>query len=130
MVFGIRPAGCVPSQRTLAGGKSRACVEEYNECSQLVNSKLSAEIDYLNNKLPQYIIVCVDIYNPFLDLIQNPQNYGFEVADKGCCGTGVIDVTFLCNKYTGTCPDHNKYVFWDNFLPTGSAYRILVHQIL
>ncbi|XP_019156759.1 PREDICTED: GDSL esterase/lipase EXL3-like [Ipomoea nil] len=130
VIFGIPPAGCVPSQRTLAGGKSRACVEEYNEASQIVNSKLSAEIDSLNNKLPQSTIVYVDIYNPLLDLIQNPQNYGFEVADRGCCGTGVIEVTFLCNKYTGTCPDHNKYVFWDSFHPTERAYGILVHQIL
>lgn len=55
---------------------------------------------------------------------------GFEVVDRGCCGTGTIEVTMLCNKFSGTCPDHDKYFFWDSYHPTEKGYRILVSQII
>lgn len=51
---------------------------------------------------------------------------GFEVSDKGCCGTGTVEVAFLC-KYT--CMNVSEYVFWDSFHLTEKAYRLLVHQI-
>ncbi|KAM2770770.1 hypothetical protein COP1_016138 [Malus domestica] len=52
----------------------------------LFNSKLSAELDDLKNNLPNSMLIYVDIYNPLLDMIINPTNYGFEVSNKGCCG--------------------------------------------
>lgn len=52
---------------------------------------------------------------------------GFSVANEGCCGTGKIEVAFLC-KYT--CTNTSEYVFWDSFHLTERAYRLLVDQIL
>ncbi|KAH0990633.1 hypothetical protein GBA52_002116 [Prunus armeniaca] len=126
------PIGCVPSQRTVAGGVLRECDEKQNQASQLFNSKLSAEADDLNKILPNSRVVYIDIYNPLLDLINNPTKYGFEVANKGCCGTGIIEVTKLCNQIqpAGTCSDDSKYVFWDSYHPTERAYKIIVQQIL
>lgn len=129
-VFGIPPIGCLPAQRTLSGGGVRTCVEKYNQAAQLVNSKFSSEFDSLAQKLPQSKVVFIDIYNPVIDLIQRPQNYGFEVTDRGCCGTGNIEVAILCNKYSGTCPDATKYLFWDSYHPTEKGYRVLVDQVL
>ncbi|KAL8030733.1 hypothetical protein ABFX02_14G304800 [Erythranthe guttata] len=129
-VFGIPPIGCLPAQRSLAGGSGRMCVEEYNKAAILVNSKLSPTLDSLTATLPQSRIVYIDIYNPLLNLIQYPQNYGFEVSDRGCCGTGNLEVVVLCNKYSGTCGDDSKYVFWDSYHPTEKAYKVLVDQVL
>ncbi|CAN4123016.1 unnamed protein product [Withania somnifera] len=129
-IFGIPPIGCLPSQRTLAGGLDRGCVKEYNEAAQLANTKFSISIDSLSKKLAQSKLVFVDIYNPLLDLIVNPQKFGFEEVEKGCCGTGKIEVTILCNKFSGTCEDDTKYLFWDSYHPTEKGYRILVDQIL
>ncbi|KAK6115731.1 hypothetical protein DH2020_008000 [Rehmannia glutinosa] len=129
-VFGIPPIGCLPSQRTLAGGSIRVCAEQYNQAAQIVNSKLSAAIDSLTQSLPRSRVVYIDIYNPLLELIQHPQNYGFEVSDRGCCGTGNFEVVILCNKYSGTCPDDSKYIFWDSYHPTEKAYKVLIDQIL
>ncbi|GJZ95584.1 GDSL esterase/lipase EXL3-like protein [Tanacetum coccineum] len=53
-----------------------------------------------------------------------------EVVDKGCCGTGEIEVAVLCNKYSPTCDDDSKYLFWDSFHPTNKGYSILIDQIL
>ncbi|XP_075105835.1 GDSL esterase/lipase EXL3-like [Nicotiana tabacum] len=129
-IFGVPPIGCLPSQRTLGGGKSRECSEEYNQAAQLANTKLSAAIDSLSKNLLQSKLVFVDIYSSLLDLIVNPQKHGFEVVDRGCCGTGNIEVVILCNKYSGTCEDDTKYLFWDSYHPTEKGYRILVDQIL
>ncbi|KAM7466556.1 hypothetical protein LguiB_014118 [Lonicera macranthoides] len=110
-VFGAPPIGCLPSQRTIRGGLNRECVEKYNQAAQLFNKKLSSKIDSLGKSLLESLVVYVDIYNPLLEIIHNPSNYGFEIVDRGCCGTGNIEVTFLCNKYTPTCPDISKFLF-------------------
>ncbi|XP_059287507.1 GDSL esterase/lipase EXL3-like [Lycium ferocissimum] len=131
-VFGIPPVGCLPLQRTISGGIARLCIEEYNEAAQLANTKLSTAInDTLSKKLPHSKLVFIDLYDPMLDLIVNPQKYGFEVVDKGCCGTGSIEVVFLCNRYmSSTCEDDTKYLFWDSYHPTERGYRILVDQLM
>ncbi|KAK1380457.1 hypothetical protein POM88_027201 [Heracleum sosnowskyi] len=54
------------------------------------------------------------------------RKYGFRIANKGCCGTGTIEVAFLCKC---PCPDVYNYVFWDSFHPIETTYRILVHQL-
>ncbi|XP_061366012.1 GDSL esterase/lipase EXL3-like [Gastrolobium bilobum] len=129
-VFSVPPIGCVPFQRTVAGGIARECVKEYNEAVELFNSKLSMEADSLNQNLPNSRIVYMDIYYPLLDIIANNQKYGYEVGDRGCCGTGKLEVSFLCNYLESTCPNVMDYVFWDSFHPTEALYRKLVPPVL
>ncbi|KAL8240082.1 hypothetical protein R6Q59_013437 [Mikania micrantha] len=129
-VFGAPPIGCLPSQRTLNGGGLRLCVEEYNQAAQLYNNKLQPEIEYLNSTLARSRIVFIDIYNPLLAIIENPLQYGLEVVDRGCCGTGNVEVAVLCNKLVPTCLDDSKYLFWDSYHPTNKGYNILINQVL
>lgn len=75
-VFGAPPIGCLPAQRTLQGGPTRACSEEENEAAKLYNSKLSPTLASLTKSLPQSRVVYIDVYDPLLDLIQHPQNHG------------------------------------------------------
>ncbi|XP_004289077.1 PREDICTED: GDSL esterase/lipase At1g20120-like [Fragaria vesca subsp. vesca] len=129
-VLNLPPLGCLPSQRTLHGGIERACYEAENQAAMLFNSKLSTQIDFLNKRLPEAQLFYADIYTPLLSIIQNPAQYGFEVVDKGCCGTGYIEVGPLCNKASpGTCDNVSKYIFWDSFHPTEKAYRILTSKV-
>ncbi|XAR64213.1 Triacylglycerol lipase, partial [Bertholletia excelsa] len=134
LVFGAPPIGCLPVQRTLAGGVGRECVEPRNQAAQLYNSKLSAALDSLNRSLnkaePKSRVIYVDIYSPLLDIIQNHKKYGFAVVDKGCCGTGKLEVAILCNKLTKTCPDASSHLFWDIFHPTEKGYRVILDKIL
>ncbi|KAI4389621.1 hypothetical protein MLD38_001827 [Melastoma candidum] len=129
-VFGAPPIGCVPSQRTLSGGALRACADDLNRVAQLFNTKLSSRIDSLNGQFPNSKMVYIDVYSPLLDLIQRPQSYGFQVSDKGCCGTGSIEVAVLCNQETSTCSNASGYVFWDSFHPTERAYETLVIPLI
>lgn len=75
-VFNVPPIGCVPSQRTLGGGPARGCAENYNHAAQLFNMKLKSEIDYIKQSYPQMRLVYIDVYDPVMDLIQKPQDYG------------------------------------------------------
>ncbi|KAG6699498.1 hypothetical protein I3842_08G069400 [Carya illinoinensis] len=129
-VLSAPPIGCVPSQRTLAGGILRQCSEKYNQAAKLFNMKLSASLDSLNRNLPNSKMIYLDVYSPLLDLIEKPQKYGFEFANKGCCGTGNIEVSILCNPASPTCSDASKYIFWDSYHPTEAAYRTLISIIL
>lgn len=130
-VFGAPPIGCVPSQRTLAGGTETHCANEYNVAARLFNKKLSAELNTLRTSIPGGKFVYVDIYKPLLDLIDNPQKHGFKFADVGCCGTGNLEVAVLCNKWIpSTCTDASKYIFWDSYHPTEKASRALIIPLL
>ncbi|XP_074294507.1 GDSL esterase/lipase EXL1-like [Silene latifolia] len=130
-VISAPPCGCLPSQRTLHGGHNRSCAEKENQASIIYNTKLSSELKSLNQKLNGSNVAYLDIYDSALNLITNPSQSGFEVANKGCCGTGNIEVSFLCTKLDiGTCKDASKYIFWDSFHPTEAAYRIIVNDIV
>ncbi|XP_074560797.1 GDSL esterase/lipase EXL3-like [Curcuma longa] len=128
---GLPPIGCVPSQRTLAGGKERRCVDARNQAAQLFNSRIQAVIKGLSAEFPGVRIVYIGIYDIILDLVQRPGHYGFTESERGCCGTGELEVTLLCNSKTATaCSNVDEYVFWDSYHPTEKAYRVVVNDIL
>ncbi|KAL8524163.1 hypothetical protein ACS0TY_013940 [Phlomoides rotata] len=127
LVLGLPALGCLPSQRTLRGGVERHCVEEFNEAAQLFNEKLKHELGSINVQSPEAVIAYGDVYNLPLDIFLNPVKYGFKIGDRGCCGTGTIEVAFIC-KYA--CSDVSDFVFWDSFHPAERTYRLLVHAVL
>lgn len=130
-IISAPPCGCLPSQRTTRGGLLRPCAEELNQASSLYNQKLGNEFKSLNQKLVDSKLVFLDVYNLLLNLIRDPSHSGFEVVDRGCCGTGKIEATILCNRFDpGTCTDASKYLFWDAFHPSETASKRLVHQLL
>ncbi|KAL1309288.1 GDSL esterase/lipase EXL3-like isoform X2 [Arachis hypogaea] len=130
-VFNAPPIGCLPFQRTLFGGIERKCSQEVNDASKLFNAKLSSVMNSLRHSLTQAKLVDMDVYNPLLHVIENPSEYGFEVVDRGCCGTGTVEAAILCNPLDlQICNDDSKYVFWDSFHPTQRTYQILVSQVL
>ncbi|XP_020700914.1 GDSL esterase/lipase EXL3-like [Dendrobium catenatum] len=129
-VVGAPPIGCLPSQRTLAGGIERICDPTYNQAATFLNSQLSKEMQKLNSTLPKSKILYIDMYTPLLDIILHPSNYGFVESKRGCCGTGTLEVTLTCNSLTTfICEDASKYVFWDSYHPTERAYEILMTKL-
>ncbi|KAG9442749.1 hypothetical protein H6P81_018603 [Aristolochia fimbriata] len=130
-IVGAPPVGCVPSQRTLGGGIFRQCQDSYNQASILFNSKLSKEIDNLSAAFTGAKMIYVDIYKTLLNLVLYPSSYGFKVSNKGCCGTGTIEVTILCNELSPhTCTNVADYVFWDSYHPTEKAYKYIIDAIV
>ncbi|KAI3797003.1 hypothetical protein L1987_39692 [Smallanthus sonchifolius] len=131
VVFSAPPIGCLPGVRTISGGLLRNCGDQENNAAQLYNNILKQQLQFWASSFPQSRVAFVDYYNTLLSIIESPHNYGFDVADKGCCGlTGEIEVIYLCNKLTPTCPDDSKYLFWDGAHPTEKGYSIIVNHIL
>lgn len=59
---------------------------------------------------------------------------GIKETTRGCCGTGEMELSYLCNPLTPTCRDPNHFLFWDDIHPSQVAYLVvslsLIDQIL
>ncbi|WZZ13575.1 hypothetical protein YC2023_106664 [Brassica napus] len=97
---------------------------------QLSSYELSPALDSLDKELDG-VIFYINVYDTLLDIIQNPEKYGFEVADRGCCGKGTVAISYLCNSLNPfTCSNSSAYVFWDSYHPTERAYQVIVDKLL
>ncbi|PKI44370.1 hypothetical protein CRG98_035229 [Punica granatum] len=71
---------------------------------------------------------CLPVYDVIrISTVSNAETYtaGFEVVSSGCCGTGLLEASFLCNAKTPVCLDASKYIFWDAIHPTDRAYYLI-----
>ncbi|KAI3506176.1 hypothetical protein L1887_28532 [Cichorium endivia] len=130
VVFGTPYIGCFPLARTVSSALVRNCGSMFNEEAQTFNYMLKSQMEFLRSSLPQSMFCYVDYFKISKDIIDNHLQYGFEVADRGCCGTGVFEVSILCNEFTPICPDDSKFVFWDSLHLTDKAYNIAVNHAL
>ncbi|KAK7401120.1 hypothetical protein VNO78_12436 [Psophocarpus tetragonolobus] len=128
-VFSTLPLGCLPAARTAAGGPLRICAPIENQYAQTFNGQLSSAVDSIRASLSNYDIRFIDVYTPFLNIINNPQQAGFVDVSEACCGTGAFGVTGVCNLLT-VCPNPSTYVFWDFGHPTEKAYQFVVSSII
>ncbi|CAA7024079.1 unnamed protein product [Microthlaspi erraticum] len=130
-VFSAVPVGCVPLQRTVFGGIfTRGCNQPLNNMAKQFNARLSPALDALDKELDG-VILYIDVYDTLYDMIQHPKKYGFEVADRGCCGTGALSISYMCNSlHPFTCSNSSSYIFWDSYHPTERAYQVIVDSLL
>ncbi|KAJ4798906.1 GDSL esterase/lipase [Rhynchospora pubera] len=123
---GLSPIGCLPLERTTNVIGKGGCNEKYNRVARDFNAKLQRMIADLCTKLPGLRLRYSGVYDRVLQLINNPSHYGLENVEEGCCGTGKFEMGFLCDsKCPLTCPDANKYLFWDAFHPTEKVNRLM-----
>ncbi|KAL9321155.1 hypothetical protein ACSQ67_012994 [Phaseolus vulgaris] len=129
-VTGIPPMGCLPLMITMNSPNAlfqRHCIDEYSSVARDYNLLLQHELQkmqlHLNFSASKAKIYYVDIYKPIADMIQSRKIFGFDEVDSGCCGSGLIEASILCNKISNVCLDPSKYVFWDAIHPTQRAYH-------
>ncbi|RDX74228.1 GDSL esterase/lipase, partial [Mucuna pruriens] len=130
-VSGLPSIGCIPIQITakFVSLKDRKCVEDENSDAKLYNRKLAWRLLQIQAMLQGSRVVYTDVYDPLINLINQPEKYGFKETTRGCCGTGFFEVTPLCNEITPICDDPSKYVFWDSVHPTEVAYQYIAKYI-
>ncbi|KAH9318082.1 hypothetical protein KI387_019851, partial [Taxus chinensis] len=127
---GLPPMGCLPLLRSTNLSGHGKCMERYNDIAVHYNTKLQGAIEDLGHKLPGLLIVYSDTYNVLHDAIYNPAKYGFEEVARGCCGTGTIELGYLCNKLVPACRDASTFVFWDSVHPTERLYKLVADNVL
>ncbi|XP_061365125.1 GDSL esterase/lipase At2g30310-like [Gastrolobium bilobum] len=128
-VTGLPPIGCIPIQITANFVMDRKCVEDENSDSELYNRKLEKRLLQIQAMLPGSRVVYTDVYDPLMNLINQPEKYGFKETNRGCCGTDLFELVPLCNAITPTCDDASKFVFWDSVHPTEAAYQYFTKHI-
>ncbi|PON39584.1 Lipase [Trema orientale] len=129
-VAGLPPLGCLPAAITVFGQGSNECVERLNNDALSFNRRLNLTSQRLRRRLSGLNLVVLDIYQPLYDLVTSPAEHGFYEARKGCCGTGLLETSILCNSLSiGTCTNASEYVFWDAFHPSEAANKILAESL-
>ncbi|GAA0160105.1 hydrolase [Lithospermum erythrorhizon] len=125
---GLGPIGCLPGVITLHpnnGFLKRGCIEPISAAARDFNTKLEIELKTLqsNSSFQGSRIAVLDVYTTADDIVRN-QKFGFEEVTSGCCGTGIIETSMLCNSMTPLCSNTSKYYFFDAIHPTEKAYGI------
>ena len=128
---GLPPLGCLPFSITQYSNNTRNvlgprnCVEYLNTVARDFNLMLQNELRTMQNNINGCRIAYIDFYGPVSDTINNPQRYGFDQVNKGCCGTGFFEQASSCNPRTKICPDASRYIFWDVTHFSEKAYSIV-----
>ncbi|KAM7258240.1 hypothetical protein ACFE04_013981 [Oxalis oulophora] len=131
MVAGLPPVGCLPIQMTAKFRiPIRTCLEEQNSDARAYNEKLGKLLPEIQAKLNGSKVLYADIYKPLNKLIQDPKKYGFVETTKGCCGTGLLEVSFLCNVQTPLCANASQYVFFDSIHPSEATYKFITQSLI
>ncbi|XP_021732637.1 GDSL esterase/lipase At2g40250-like [Chenopodium quinoa] len=134
-VAGLPPLGCLPIQVSVGSiipsmhWLQRVCVDQQNSDALVYNGKLQSLLIGLQSQYPSARFAYADVYNPLLDMINQPQPYDFQTTLEGCCGTGVLESGSLCNTPVLTCSNPSTYVFWDAIHPTQAAHYVLANAL-
>lgn len=76
VIAGIPPIGCLPIQMTIKFLQLGSCSRVENDDAQAYNEKLQKLLPQMEAKFNGSTILYVDIYNPLMDMINNPHKYG------------------------------------------------------
>ncbi|XP_070011657.1 GDSL esterase/lipase At5g45960-like isoform X2 [Nicotiana sylvestris] len=128
-VVGLPPMGCLPVVITLHSDNAftkRDCADFFSSIAGDYNSKLQNQLNDMQFKFAKLgsRIAYMDIYGPLVDMILGLK-YDFEKTNSGCCGTGLLEASFMCNPKSYICPNASKYVFWDSIHPTEKTYYLI-----
>ncbi|KAL9241285.1 hypothetical protein vseg_015414 [Gypsophila vaccaria] len=127
---GILPMGCLPLERTINFMEIEGCNEEYNKVALEFNGKMKNLVTQLNDEFVGLRLVLSNPYYIIKKMIRNPSNYGIEVTNEACCGTGLFEMSYLCNMDSElSCPDADKYMFWDSFHPSQKSNQIISQHL-
>ncbi|KAM7260282.1 hypothetical protein ACFE04_016023 [Oxalis oulophora] len=132
VVAGLPPVGCLPISMSakLQFFPVRTCLEDQNSDARAYNNKLTSLLPQIQAQLQGSRLFYADIYKPLNELLQNPAKHGFVETKKGCCGTGLVEATFLCNTLTPLCRNPSQYVFFDSIHPSEATYKFMTESLI
>ncbi|KZV20232.1 GDSL esterase/lipase [Dorcoceras hygrometricum] len=122
-IISIPPVGCCPSQRLRQKAVNGVddCFNPMNDLALDFHSALDNLLGSLTTGLPGFKYSLGNAFRMTMDVIRNPQPFGFENVESACCGSGHLNAQGICNRTASLCPDRRTYLFWDLFHPTMKA---------
>ncbi|XP_073006092.1 GDSL esterase/lipase At5g45910-like [Typha latifolia] len=138
VVPGVLPIGCFPLYLTLFPSSNQGdydqngCLRRFNNLSTYHNSLLRQALARLQNKYPSTRIMYGDFYNQIMEMVQNPQKFGFRYALRTCCGAGQGTYNYNKRERCGmsgasACPNPSSYLSWDGIHLTEAAHRYIAN---
>ncbi|WCJ39331.1 GDSL lipase [Euphorbia peplus] len=125
----IGPMGCIPVSKQKYGLSGDTCQEQLQNIIELHNDELLKAVEDLESQLQEFKYSLFDYYTSLYEIIQNPSNYGFKVADVACCGNGANRGLYCGIEPYELCSSPSEYVFFDGAHP-GDATNLLLAQIM
>ncbi|KAK8950700.1 GDSL esterase/lipase [Platanthera zijinensis] len=127
----IVPIGCIPYQTSLAPVDETGCVSLPNQLAMKYNRRLRDLLSELNQLLPGANFLYANLYDLYMEIIENHQSYGFVTATDACCGDGGIHGGIvICGPATTLCGSRSEYVYWDPYHPTEAANLIVAKKLV
>ncbi|OAY66160.1 GDSL esterase/lipase [Ananas comosus] len=123
---GLGPLGCIPSQRVKS--RNGQCLHVVNNYVTEFNARVKDLLDGLNNKLPGAQMAFADSYSIVMDLINNPQNYGFKISHTSCCNVDSV-IGGLCSPNSKLCANRSEFVFWDAYHTSDAANQVIADRL-
>ncbi|KAE8688821.1 putative GDSL-like Lipase/Acylhydrolase family protein [Hibiscus syriacus] len=113
VIAGLPQMGCIPILITerLKPPFYQTCLEDEKADARSYNEKLL-------NLLP-----------PLQAMLPGPISC-FTETKEGCCGSGLLEASFLCNPETPVCETPSDFVFWDSIRPSQAAYKVMSHLFI
>ncbi|GJN29964.1 hypothetical protein PR202_gb18234 [Eleusine coracana subsp. coracana] len=125
---GLPPMGCLPIVRTLIGTGSQRCDARLNQLAMSFNSKLLQLLNIINSQ--NHIKTSyIDAYTVINDATTDPNKFGLSEVARGCCGSGVIEISQTC-RGRRTCGDPTKYLYWDAIHPTERTNQLVADAMM
>ncbi|XP_078174980.1 GDSL esterase/lipase At1g28570-like [Carex rostrata] len=139
VVPGTRPNGCMPVILTYFASTNRSdydslgCLKVYNNVAIYHNALLSDAVKQLRVEFPQAKISYSQFYEPIIDFVTNPYQYGFTSGTplRACCGSGEpynYNLIAGCGQPGVTaCPNPSSFINWDGVHLTETSYDIIAN---
>ncbi|KAJ4777055.1 GDSL esterase/lipase [Rhynchospora pubera] len=132
------PTGCTPIFLTLYASTNKldydhlGCLKHYNTIALYHNIKLKEAVMQLRLKYPKAKIIYADYYEPYINFLQNPDQFGFANGEplRACCGSGGgpynYNLVATCGQPgVSACLNPSTSINWDGIHLTEAAYRII-----
>ncbi|EFJ31843.1 hypothetical protein SELMODRAFT_408115 [Selaginella moellendorffii] len=136
------PIGCTPNLRAVSAQSRNTnltpegCIGIINTFVDSYNTKLLNLAVKLHNDYRDLNIATLNPSPIILNVLRNPQKYGFKEAEKACCGGGPFNAAEFCgdadkhdwkpdhkNKYTKfICNNPEDYLYFDSNHFTEAGY--------
>ncbi|XP_030532451.2 GDSL esterase/lipase At5g03610 isoform X2 [Rhodamnia argentea] len=131
-IAGLQPLGCLPG--TTASDSFRTCNATINSLVTFHNQLQSRAVAKPNNCTRSPPFVIVDLYTPFMSVLNDTGSTKFPEPLKPCC-VG-INSSYSCGsvdqngqKKYDTCKDPKRMFFWDMLHPTREGWRAVFSKL-
>ncbi|CAN4102693.1 unnamed protein product [Withania somnifera] len=127
VITAVGSVGCIPLLRYQSANNSNECSQQANFWANKYNQQLQSMLHGLKGELNDINYSFIDTYTLLLDVIQNPDTYGFSEVKAACCGLGRLRAKVPCTPVAIFCSNRSSYVFWDRYHPTEAADRLIIN---